>query len=141
MYKAVNDRPHRSRVSTIALVALLALLLLPAFAISRLARTFDPRFIAGYLILISAVTYLFYRHDKNRAATGGWRTPESTLHLAELLGGWPGAFLAQRILRHKISKTSYQVKYSLIVVLHQFVAFDFIQGWPYSRKAFSLLHS
>jgi uncharacterized membrane protein YsdA (DUF1294 family) len=110
-------------------------------AIGRLPQTVDLRYVWGYALFISIVTYLHYWHDKRRALFGGWRTSELTLHVNELLGGWPGAFLAQRVLRHKNAKTSFQVKYWLIVALHQFVAFDFIQGWPYSRKALSLFGS
>jgi uncharacterized membrane protein YsdA (DUF1294 family) len=44
--------------------------------------------------------------------------PESSLHLIELLGGWPGAYLAQQTMRHKTVKASYQVVYWLIVLLH-----------------------
>ena len=122
------------------MVVLLALLIFPAVAVLRLAQTFDPRFVLGYSILISAVTYLLYRHDKKRAESGGWRTPESTLHLFELLGGWPGAFLAQRAVRHKISKASYQVTFWTIIALHEFASFDFMHGWQYSRKALLLFH-
>ena len=32
-----------------------------------------------------------------------------TLHTLELIGGWPAAFLAQRWLRHKCSKRSFQM--------------------------------
>ena len=35
-----------------------------------------------------------------------------------LLGGWPGAFLAQRYFRHKTQKVSFQIVSWLIVALH-----------------------
>jgi uncharacterized membrane protein YsdA (DUF1294 family) len=134
-----NVGQRRGRVSAVALVSLLALLLLPALAATRLPTIFDLRFVSGYAILISAVTYFLYGRDKGRALAGGWRTRESTLHLVELLGGWPGAFFAQRVLRHKISKLSYQLKFWMIVALHQFAAFDFIHSWQHSRKTLLLL--
>ena len=46
------------------------------------------------------------------------RTPESTLHLFGLLGGWPGALAAQRLFRHKSSKASFQATYWITVVLN-----------------------
>jgi hypothetical protein len=55
--------------------------------------------------------------------------------MTELLGGWPGAFLAQRRLRHKCSKVSYQFVFWLIVLAYQFAAFDSIQNWRFSRAA------
>jgi hypothetical protein len=53
----------------------------------------------------------------------------------ELLGGWPGAFLAQRRLRHKLSKPGFQVLFWLIVLAYQFAAFDSVQSWQFSRAA------
>jgi uncharacterized membrane protein YsdA (DUF1294 family) len=50
------------------------------------------------------VTFLVYAWDKSAARRGAWRVPESTLHVLALLGGWPGALLAQRVLRHKTRK-------------------------------------
>lgn len=60
-----------------------------------------------------------YSRDKHNAQTGAWRIPEKQLHSVELLGGWPGALLAQQLLRHKTKKASYQGVFWLIVLLHQ----------------------
>jgi uncharacterized membrane protein YsdA (DUF1294 family) len=38
---------------------------------------------------------------------GAWRTAEGSLHLLGLAGGWPGALIAQQMLRHKSKKTSF----------------------------------
>lgn len=65
--------------------------------------------------LVAAVAML---GDKRAARLGRPRTRESTLHLLELLGGWPGSLLAQRLVRHKTSKLSYQAWFWAIVVLH-----------------------
>jgi uncharacterized membrane protein YsdA (DUF1294 family) len=59
--------------------------------------------------------------------------PEAKLHIMELLGGWPGAFLAQRRFRHKCSKVSYQVVFWVIALTNQLVAFDSLQGWKWMR--------
>ncbi len=61
------------------------------------------------------------------------------LHLAELLGGWPGAFAAQRRLRHKCSKGSYQLMFFGIVVLFQLAAADLITGHRMGRWALEWL--
>src|SRR5690349_8025151 len=134
-----QHRWSRGRVSKGAIVALLAQMLLPVLASLRLARSLDPRAIAGYVVAVSCVTFWLYWHDKRQAETEGWRTPESTLHLAELFGGWPAAFLAQRTLRHKISKIRYQAAFWAIIVLYQAVSFDFLNDWHYSRSALLLL--
>lgn len=66
----------------------------------------------------SLVTFVLYGKDKYRAMTGAWRISEATLHLTEALGGWPGAFVAQRTMRHKTVKVAYQVTFWLIVAAH-----------------------
>lgn len=69
-------------------------------------------------LIVSAVTFIIYAMDKLQAKRGGWRVPEQTLHGLELAGGWPGALLAQRLLRHKSSKSGYQMVFWLIVAVH-----------------------
>ncbi|QXH39243.1 DUF1294 domain-containing protein [Pseudomonas sessilinigenes] len=68
---------------------------------------------------VSLLTFLVYWHDKRRARDQGQRTPENVLHALELAGGWPGALLAQQLVRHKTRKLSYQTVFWLIVALHQ----------------------
>jgi uncharacterized membrane protein YsdA (DUF1294 family) len=67
---------------------------------------------------MSLLTFMLYVGDKAQAQQGGWRVPEATLHFCELLGGWIGAFIAQRTLRHKSSKDSYQAVFWGIVMVH-----------------------
>ncbi|NBF02036.1 DUF1294 domain-containing protein [Pseudomonas sp. Fl5BN2] len=69
--------------------------------------------------VVSLLTFLVYWHDKRRARVEGQRVPENVLHALELAGGWPGALLAQQLLRHKTRKVSYQALFWLIVALHQ----------------------
>ena len=64
---------------------------------------------------LNLLTFALYARDKHAARTGQWRTPENTLHLLSLLGGWPAALVAQRVLRHKTSKASFQAMYWLTV--------------------------
>jgi uncharacterized membrane protein YsdA (DUF1294 family) len=115
---------------------LLLLLLLPALATLRLARSLDPRLLGGYFIFICGTTFWLYWNDKRRAEANGWRIPESTLHFTELMGGWPAAFLAQRVFRHKVVKVSFQVTFWAIVLIHQVASFDFLQDWYFLRSMF-----
>jgi uncharacterized membrane protein YsdA (DUF1294 family) len=56
--------------------------------------------------------------DKRRATRGHWRISEATLHGIELLGGWPGAWIAQRLFHHKRSKTPFLIVFWAIVGIH-----------------------
>lgn len=59
-------------------------------------------------ILLSIFTYFMFAWDKQAALSGDWRTSEKTLHMLSLLGGWPGALLAQFQLRHKSRKQPFK---------------------------------
>ena len=67
-----------------------------------------PLWVAGIYLLLSAATFIAYAADKSAAASGSWRTPESTLHTLALAGGWPGALIAQQFLRHKSTKQEFR---------------------------------
>jgi len=67
---------------------------------------------------MSVLTFALYALDKSAARAGRWRIQESTLHSAALLGGWPGALMAQRMLRHKSRKPSFQIAYWLTVMIN-----------------------
>jgi uncharacterized membrane protein YsdA (DUF1294 family) len=79
-------------------------------------------YIAGIYALMSLITFVACALDKRAARLGRPRTSEATLHALELLGGWPGALLAQRLIRHKNAKVGYQVVYWLIGAVH-------VAGW------------
>ena len=68
--------------------------------------------------LMSVVTYAVYALDKSAARRGRPRVPERKLHLLALLGGWPGALIAQQRLRHKTRKTTFQIVFWLTVLLN-----------------------
>ena len=73
--------------------------------------------LAGYAGL-SLLTFIVYASDKQKAKNGRWRTPEATLQLMALIGGWPGALLAQHWLRHKSKKRPFLFVFWLMVLLN-----------------------
>jgi uncharacterized membrane protein YsdA (DUF1294 family) len=75
-------------------------------------------FTAALYGIASAVCFIVYALDKSAARQGRRRTPERTLLLLGLAGGWPGGLAAQRLLRHKSSKTSFLLKFWLTVALN-----------------------
>jgi uncharacterized membrane protein YsdA (DUF1294 family) len=74
--------------------------------------------IAALYGLASLITFIIYLIDKSAAQAGRWRIPEKTLHTLALAGGWPGAWVAQKVLRHKTSKKEFQLVFWLTVVLN-----------------------
>ncbi|RFC47584.1 MAG: putative membrane protein YsdA [Verrucomicrobia bacterium] len=133
-----NRNPRTGGVDAATFLLLLLLLAAPAMALSRLAPGIDWLLLAGGPLTASFFTWLAYWSDKRRAEAGEWRLPEATLHLGELIGGWPGAFLAQRYYHHKTAKLSYQIVFWMIVLLHEYVALDFLLGWKLARALVAL---
>lgn len=83
------------------------------------------------VLLLSAATFLLYRHDKQAAQAGEWRTPENTLQMMALLGGWSGALWAQLFLRHKSQKTEFLVVFWLMVLINLAVTlYAALKGLP-----------
>lgn len=108
------------------------ILLLPAPVAALIA--FGDRFGAWWLppataLALSMLTFGCFVADKRAARLGAPRVPESALHLLELLGGWPGAVLAQDVVRHKSAKLSHRIVLWLIIAAHNCVAIDSLLGW------------
>jgi len=59
--------------------------------------------IASYFVLSLLLLFL-YGIDKYHAIKDKRRISEKTLQLWALLGGWPGALIAQQLFRHKTKK-------------------------------------
>lgn len=77
-----------------------------------------PALLALWYAAASVVAMIVYRRDKSAAQRGQQRTPETTLHIIALLGGWPGALLAQGLFRHKSSKAAFQAWFWIIVMVN-----------------------
>ena len=73
-------------------------------------------FLLTLYFVLSALAFAIYAADKFAAKQGLWRVPETALHILSLLGGWPGAFVAQRVLHHKTRKFQFQFFFALTCV-------------------------
>jgi uncharacterized membrane protein YsdA (DUF1294 family) len=93
------------------------LLFAVAYCVATLAWELPPLVGGAYLVL-SLSCFVAYAIDKSASKSGNWRTPEATLLLLGLVGGWPGAVLAQQWLRHKTAKAAFQWKFQVTVVLN-----------------------
>jgi uncharacterized membrane protein YsdA (DUF1294 family)/cold shock CspA family protein len=115
------QRPRKPARRWVARKGAGTLLALPIFLVVYLviAATWKlPLWVAGLYLGLSAFTFLAYASDKAAASSGSWRTPEKTLHLLALAGGWPGALLAQYFLRHKSTKPAFRVVFWATVLLN-----------------------
>ena len=75
-------------------------------------------------LIASVATFITYGVDKwlaarrRNAGSRPVRVAEQTLHLMELLGGWPGALAGQQLFKHKRSKAPFMRIFWVIVSLH-----------------------
>jgi uncharacterized membrane protein YsdA (DUF1294 family)/cold shock CspA family protein len=89
-----------------------------AFMLGGYLSNLVPAIVLLDFSVMSVLTFLAYGMDKYKAVNDLWRTRESTLHLMSLLGGWPGALIAQSMFRHKSSKHEFLTVFSGMVVLN-----------------------
>jgi len=109
----------RSPYLLFSLVAV-AIVLVVMFA---LMVPFNLSWLWAYLIGINLATFALYGYDKAIAGGSATRVPERVLHGAELAGGTPAAFIAQRLFHHKTQKSSFQVRFWIIVGIQAAVVF------------------
>lgn len=134
---AVNARHVNDggKITIFIWIKLTLLVAMPALAWLHLVASHKlptPLFILP-VIGINLLTYITYKKDKELARAKEWRTSELYLHTLELIGGWPAAFIAQRQFRHKCSKQDFTAVYWMIVLLHLFLAFDYIIDWRVTK--------
>jgi uncharacterized membrane protein YsdA (DUF1294 family) len=122
----VDNRAEKTAVRFLGfkLSMLLLLCALPAYGVVAIGVRGGSWLPAAFYLLMSLIAFGLYGHDKKQARTNGQRTPEKLLHAAEMLGGWPGALVAQQAFRHKTRKVSYQLLFWLIVLLHELFWID-----------------
>ncbi|OWQ93016.1 hypothetical protein CDN99_00460 [Roseateles aquatilis] len=117
--RAASSSPSSSSAASADTGA--ALWLVPAFALLVLLTHLAwplPRGLWGFYMAMSLATFIVYALDKRAARLGQWRVKEATLHGLALLCGWPGALLAQHLLRHKSAKPGFRRVFWLSVVLN-----------------------
>ncbi len=103
------------------MIKILNFTLIATFAIFSIASVFFhtlPFLVPAFYIMMSIITFIIYAFDKSAAINGRWRTKESTLHLWAILGGWPGALMAQQKLRHKSSKQDFRFVFWVTVIMN-----------------------
>lgn len=96
---------------------ILAVVFLAAIGMS-VTTGFLPAIILIVYASTSLIAFATYALDKSAAQRRAWRTSEGTLLLLGLVGGWPGALIAQEWLRHKSKKTSFRSAFRTTVVMN-----------------------
>ena len=109
-------------------------LLLAGFALIYLGVSWywsPSLWVTGIYPIASVISFVLYLIDKRRAGTQRRRVPERTLLLWGLIGGWPGAVVAQQILRHKTVKPSFRRAFWVTVFINValFVTLSSYDGW------------
>ncbi|GGF62716.1 DUF1294 domain-containing protein [Alteromonas lipolytica] len=108
-----SKRPKSWRSLGLYLTSLFILVLIVAVLLERLSL------LALYAYgSLSLLTFMVYAWDKAAAKRERRRIPEKYLQILALAGGWPGAALAQRIVRHKSSKRPFQILFWLMTALN-----------------------
>ncbi len=64
--------------------------------------------VVGWYALACVVSFSAYGLDKLAAVRGRWRTAERTLHVLDVVGGWPGGLVARQVFRHKTIKQPFR---------------------------------
>lgn len=111
--RADMDASRSGALGVLSLMLVYAAAILWAIWLRKL-----PWWFLAALPALNLATFFAYWQDKYAAEKGRWRTPEDSLHLFSLAGGWPGAYLAQQILRHKSRKAEFRAAYWVTVTLH-----------------------
>lgn len=125
--------------SNFPIMEVVLLSLLPTIGVIHFTWTTLNPLPATIYPAMSILTYMLYADDKVRAKRQHWRVSEKTLHWFELAGGWLGGIIAQKTLRHKSKKESYQATFWTIVGVHYLVWLFWLFGrsilW---RSSFSI---
>lgn len=97
-----------SRAAGVGQLDYLAIIIFVPLAVFIALRWTAPLTIFAIYFVASALAFAAYGADKRAATNGTWRTPESSLLLLGLVGGWPGAIIGMRVFRHKTRKSSFR---------------------------------
>ena len=105
----------------------LSILFLTFLILANVIGDFPQKLLLSYLCF-SVITFFAYVVDKSKAKRGAWRIQESTLHFFALIGGWPGAGIAQQLLRHKYKKRKFLIVYWFTVMINISLLFWFFSS-------------
>lgn len=112
-------------------------LVLPVVALLFAPLPYPFWYSLAYIFTISVITYVITRHTYRRSCASHKLPADTTLHLFELIGGWPGSYVAQKT--HSIPKRrlGYRMAFWAIVFLWQALALDSLIDWRVTTRVWS----
>ena len=90
-----------------------------------------------YFLVISIFVFILAGYDKYLARKNKHRIPENTLFFLEAIGGTIGLLLAMLFFRHKTSKPSFIIKFSIIIFIQILIAVLLL---IYKNDIFTIAH-
>ena len=122
----LTPTPRASRLGYLAVVGFIGI----AFVVALIRPI--PFWVWILYVGMSFATFVAYALDKRAAETAGWRLSEGSLLAMGLACGWPGAVIAQQVMRHKTLKMSFQIVFWVTVVVNvvAFVVFSWVATLP-----------
>jgi uncharacterized membrane protein YsdA (DUF1294 family)/cold shock CspA family protein len=130
----IRPKFRAASASTSSAIPLIIAALFVLFVICETLAGPLPRVVIATYGAVSILTFLVYWSDKFAAQQRRWRTKESSLLFLGLACGWPGAVAAQRVLRHKSRKKSFQVAFWGTVVMNAVLL-----GWLFTDRGSRVL--
>ncbi|PWB18625.1 DUF1294 domain-containing protein [Flavobacterium sp. HTF] len=79
-----------------------------------------------FFLVVNVLEFVIAGIDKFLAVKQKRRIPENTLFFLSFIGGSIGLLIAMLIFRHKTSKTSFIIKFALIILVQIVVIYYFL---------------
>ena len=133
---ATNRERDLSRPLPAALSWIVLAVFVAAFGVAYVVLAL-PWWMPALYVALSVIAFAAYGLDKRAARRARPRASEQTLLTLGLVGGWPGALVAQQIFRHKTRKRSFRSAFWRTVVwniiaLAGLLTIATINGWDLS---------
>ncbi len=115
---ADERRAPKKRVSGVSVQAQLVGVLFCGVVITACLNGLLPLPVLTVYGGVSVFTFGVYAVDKSASKRRARRTPERTLHILGVMGGWPGALCARHWLRHKSTKRAFVRTFWITVTIN-----------------------
>ena len=110
-----NNQSEKHKINLLNILLVLALFVILGLLV--ISSKLHPMIVLLYIGL-SISTFITYAIDKSKSINNTYRISEKTLHMLSLLGGWPGAIIAQETLRHKSKKESFRSIFYMTIIFN-----------------------